>query len=277
MATPDQLLTGVLAAVFVSVALWEQARPQWLAGANAGRRWLTNVSLFVLCTAAAALMFPLRSAAENVTAQLAALPSFGDTAIGSAAHFAMIVLVLDFAYYWGHRLMHARPMLWRIHAIHHTDLDLDLTTNLRHHPAEVLLFSSVVIGVGIFTGASPAEMLAYSIMAFSVQTLAHANVAMPAWLESTLGLVLVTPRNHWLHHSRDESDHHTNFGEVFVFWDHLFRTWSAPSRPAPASFGVREYLAPGHHTLYATLIEPFSAQTDLVARQPCDGESIDRS
>ena len=256
LVAPDFWRGIILTTLFVAIALWENAQPEWRATAPTGRRWSSNLTLYVLCTVIAIAVAPLRAIAFDIVPSVRLLPVLQNGS-AVAVHFAAALLILDLAYYLGHRLLHGWTPLWRLHAVHHTDLDLDITTTLRHHPAEVLFFTAVVAAIGALIGITPGEALAYGMVAFGVQLLAHANVALPGQLTSILGALIVTPAFHRLHHSRDQRECHANFGEVFSFWDRLFGTAATAEGHSAIAFGVDHYLAPRHQRLGWMLLQPF--------------------
>lgn len=256
MLAPGLTYAGVaLAALFVAIAGWEHARPARPPAAATGRRWFANLALYALCEIANTALVPILVAVAATLLPSAPKAELSAGALAVAAHFVMVVLALDLTYYLLHRLVHTVPALWRLHAIHHSDLDLDVTTTVRHHPAEVLVLAGGVVCVGALVGASAAEIAAYGVLMFGVQLLAHANIELPRWIARPLGLVVVTPVFHRLHHSRDAREYNANYGQVLVVWDRLFRT-ASPLRAAPEAFGVGDYLAPRYHTLRGMLLQP---------------------
>jgi sterol desaturase/sphingolipid hydroxylase (fatty acid hydroxylase superfamily) len=242
----------ILAFLFIAAGLWESSWPEWHSAIPAGRRWLVNLSLYALTIGGTIALWPVMARVQPDPI----LPAFPQTPFGAAAHLAAILLVLDLIYYLGHRAVHAVPGLWRFHAVHHTDLDLDVTTSVRHHPGEALLFGAGTGLAGALFGAAPGEVAVYGALAFGVQLVAHANLALPPRLESTLALFLVTPCFHRLHHSRDKRESETNFGQVFSFWDRMFGTVAASRARNPAAFGVTRYLDPRYQNLGWMLLQP---------------------
>lgn len=252
MITPDASIVGaILAVLFVAVALAEQARPRWMPRADATTRWCVNLTLYALSTT---LRLVLPSALAMIAwvglDPIAPPPAHGPW---MWAHVIAAILGMDLASYIVHRLWHEFPWLWRIHAVHHSDIDLDVTTSIRNHPIEFLPLAAVAV-IAFWLGATPAELALYGMLAFAVQLLAHANLALPAWTESAMSRIVVTPHFHHVHHSRDERDFNTNYGEVFVIWDRLFGT-AAPGQ-IPESFGVDGLTAAQDQTISALLLQP---------------------
>jgi sterol desaturase/sphingolipid hydroxylase (fatty acid hydroxylase superfamily) len=242
---------------FAATAFWESRRPDRKEEAAAGQRWFANFSLFALYEGAWLWLAPLLYAATGPWLLHVPYPeAFG-------LRFLILVLALDLATYGMHRLFHASDWLWRVHAVHHTDTDLDISTTVRHHPIEAILMSIVLAGGGAILGATPADIAAYGMIAFAVQLLAHANVALPPRIAAVLAWVVVTPAYHRFHHARDERFCNANYGEVFLIWDRLFGTLAAPSQAilVPAQFGVLAYLAPRFRSLGWMLLQPFLSRS----------------
>src|SRR5262249_13041964 len=131
---------------------------------------------------------------------------------------------LDALAYAQHRLLHRVDVLWRFHAVHHSDPEIDFTTTFRHHPVEAIFNSVVIGGVVLLIGFSPVEIVAYTWVAFVVELIAHANFAIPARFSAIVGRLIVTPEFHQIHHSRENAEANANFGQAFSIWDALFAT-----------------------------------------------------
>jgi sterol desaturase/sphingolipid hydroxylase (fatty acid hydroxylase superfamily) len=244
---------GVAVAVLIAlVGAWEQARPEHPETEPAGPRWRANLTLFALGEGCVLLIRPLMFQAFAVVGVWTVRDGFG-------LHALLIIPALDCADYFVHRLFHRVAWFWRLHAIHHTDTALDVTTALRHHPGEALLDGMFFAAIALFVGASAAEMVVYSVIVFAVQLAAHANVALPCALKRALGGVLVTPGFHRFHHSREQHQSDANYGQVLVLWDRLFGTLAPrEGRTAPVAFGVGEFLAPRFRTVAGMLLQPFA-------------------
>jgi sterol desaturase/sphingolipid hydroxylase (fatty acid hydroxylase superfamily) len=140
---------------------------------------------------------------------------------------AILLLTLIFqslAYYWVHRLMHAVPLTWRFHRVHHADSALDVSSSLRNHPLEILLTVPASVLVILALGAPVSIVVAANSIFIAAAILQHADIALPDRLERALGLFIVTPRLHRLHHSIEARFHESNFGNLITLWDWLFGT-----------------------------------------------------
>lgn len=228
------------------------------------RRWPTNLGLSVLNTLLLRLVFP---AATVGAALWAAAEGWGIFNMWSAPPLAAAVLsiiLLDLAVYAQHRLFHAAPWLWRVHRLHHIDLEVDVTTAGRFHPIEMVLSMLWKNAVVIALGAPAAAVVVFEILLNAAAMFSHARVALPEALDRRLRRVLVTPDMHRIHHSvhRDETD--SNYGFLVSAWDRLFGSYrAAPREPLETmSLGVEGMRSPAATGFFALLTGPFrSART----------------
>ncbi len=256
----------VVAGLFVGAGAAELLWPFRSATPPAGSRWFANVLLGALTYAW--LMIP------SVAGALAAL-RFGDDGpdllgrlgLPDPVHFVVGVLLLDLAGYAMHRLYHRVRWLWRIHAVHHADPYLDITTAIRHHPAEQLLALVVAAALGVVFGVRPNEMLIYGWLAWATQFPGHANIVLPRRLDTVLRRFVVTPSFHHLHHSSLRSETDSNYAAVFSAWDMLFRT--ARSRPreqeAAIVFGLEDISEIQARSVLHQLAHPLLRQGGLTS------------
>jgi sterol desaturase/sphingolipid hydroxylase (fatty acid hydroxylase superfamily) len=175
------------------------------------------------------------------------------------------VVVLDLAIYLQHRLFHAVPVLWRLHRVHHTDLELDVTTGLRFHPVEMLL--SVVFKAGVIAVLGPpvVAVVLFEVLLNAGSLFSHANLRLPAPVDGRLRAVLVTPDMHRVHHSADPTETNSNFGFTFSWWDRLFGTYRRQPKSGHDAMAIGVEGFGGHAvlSLYRLLIQPL-----LNARSP---------
>ncbi|HEY4940705.1 MAG TPA: sterol desaturase family protein [Rhizomicrobium sp.] len=142
-----------------------------------------------------------------------------------------VVFVLDFAWYLTHVSMHKSATLWRYHAMHHSDLAVDVTTTYRQHPVEGLVRYSYLAVFACAIGASPAAFAVYRLWSVFMGQAEHANVKLPQWLDTAISWISMSPTMHKVHHSRDPRFTDTNYSQIFSMWDRIFRTCT------PARFG----------------------------------------
>ena len=226
---------GVFATVLVGMALLEHAfprRPQRLAW----RRWPSNLGLVALSSFLLRLVAPAGAVGVALWAesQGLGLMRLVDVPFWAAAPIA--VLLLDMLIYFQHRVFHAVPILWRLHRVHHADPELDASSGLRFHPVEILL-SLAIKAVAVVALGAPAEaVLVFEVLLNATALFNHANVALPAWLDRPLRLVLVTPDMHRVHHSEIREETDSDFGFCLSCWDRMFGTYIA--EPSKGQLGM---------------------------------------
>jgi sterol desaturase/sphingolipid hydroxylase (fatty acid hydroxylase superfamily) len=242
---PEEAALITLAVVIgslLAVALAELLRPRRRREFPVLRRrlgnmgiWLLNVVLAAFVFAAPATFRPQLEAAFGLT--LPAWP-ITDATLGFVAGF----LLLDLLQYAIHRCQHAVPFLWRLHALHHSDPDVDVTTSVRHHPIEYLIATGIS-WLGVLALGIPAVVVtSHAVTVFAAASLTHGNTRLPEWLERWLQPVFITLDLHLVHHSVAPAEANANFGAVFSIWDRLFGTHSRLPRAEQERivFGVRE-------------------------------------
>ena len=246
--------------VFVLVALWEIAAPRRALRASRAVRWTSNIGIVVLDTVLVRLVFPV--AAAGVAAVVGSLGwgLFNVLAWPVWVEVVLAVVVLDLVIYWQHVMFHAVPGLWRLHMVHHADLDFDLTTGVRFHPFEILL--SMVIKMAAITalGAAPLAVILFEIVLSATSIFNHGNVVLPPVLDRLLRLVVVTPDMHRVHHSTVADETNSNFGFNLPWWDRLFGTYRA--QPAAGhegmTIGLEQFRDPRRQWLWHMLALPFT-------------------
>jgi sterol desaturase/sphingolipid hydroxylase (fatty acid hydroxylase superfamily) len=156
--------------------------------------------------------------------------------------FVVGFLLLDLLQYAVHRCQHAVPFLWRLHALHHSDPDVDVTTSVRHHPIEYLIATGIYWVVVLALGIPAIVVMSHAVTVFAAASITHGNMHLPEWLDRSLQPVLITLDLHLIHHSLSYEEANSNFGAVFSVWDRLFGTYTRLSRAQQERivFGVRE-------------------------------------
>jgi sterol desaturase/sphingolipid hydroxylase (fatty acid hydroxylase superfamily) len=175
------------------------------------------------------------------------------------ANVPLAVMALDLAIYLQHVLFHAVPALWRLHRMHHADLEIDVTTGARFHPIEILLSMGIKLGVIAALGTPAVAVLLFEVLLNATSMFNHSNVAMPAWLDRVLRWIVVTPDMHRVHHSIVVRETNSNFGFNLPWWDRLFGTY----RDQPAAghdgmtIGIEQFRDPVEQRLDRMLTQPF--------------------
>jgi sterol desaturase/sphingolipid hydroxylase (fatty acid hydroxylase superfamily) len=214
------LVFGVVTlAAFTVVALWESSRPLRPAGAHLNQRWLANFGLWVVNHLALYLTVPLLALLTAALVGHLRLGLLNDVAVGLPVQAGIALLALDLTRWAGHLGLHRSALLWRIHQVHHCDLEFDVTVGVRFHPLEALyqaLLSAAVVAV---LGLPLEAVLLAELVFIAHNFFCHANAALPERLERVLCRVVITPDLHRVHHDAEPARAMRNFGTVFSFWD----------------------------------------------------------
>jgi len=225
------LRLGIFAAVFAAMAVCELARPRRPLRAGRWLRWPTNLGMAatatVLVTLTGALAAPLVATGAAVLAARHGWGLLHMIDAPPAVAFVLALVVLDFAIWLQHVASHRIGMLWRLHRMHHADLDFDLTTGIRFHPVEILLSMLWKVACVLALGVPAAAVVAFEAILNACAVFNHANVRLPATLDAALRLLVVTPDMHRVHHSVEPREHHSNYGFNLSVWDRLFGTYTA--------------------------------------------------
>ncbi len=256
---------GTFTVAFLGVSVWESVRPHGALSVPAGLRWRNHGLLLV--AASLFSMVVLRS-----TPVLAAIAVQRGTHgftwlehLPPAATWVLTVLLLDLVKYAVHRLFHSVPLLWRVHQVHHSDPDFDVSTGVRAHPIETVLTQAAALVAILVFRLPPAAVLAAELMACAQSFFQHANASLPTRLEAALRPWLVTPDWHRIHHSMDEADQQHNLGEMFPWWDRLFGTYSSRTTAGEDPFptGLQGFKNASSLRLAAMLATPFKTTVKL--------------
>jgi len=254
---PGLLPALVMLALLTSVAAIELVRPLRARSDATSRRWVGNFSLCFISNGVVVLPTITAFAAAFIS-QLDHRSLLDSLGIPSTMRIVLAIFALDALAYAQHRVLHRIDFLWRFHAVHHSDPEVDVTTTFRHHPVEAIFNAAVIGGVVLAIGFSPVEIAAYTWVSFVVELVAHANFALPRRLEAFLGGFLVTPEFHHLHHSRAIAEASGNFGQALSLWDRLFGT--ATDRSAEErnrlEFGLDEFREAKFHLPHYLLAQP---------------------
>ncbi|MDD2845053.1 MAG: sterol desaturase family protein [Rhodoferax sp.] len=230
MAHEPAIRLGFFVTVFALVALWELLAPRRALTVSKPRRWTSNLGLVVLNTVLLRLLFPL--AAVGMAAFSAA------NGWGLLNHFQvplwlavpLAVMAMDLVIWLQHVMVHAVPLLWRLHRVHHADPDYDLTTGARFHPVEIVLSMLIKVATIAVLGPSVLAVLIFEVLLNAAAMFNHGNIRLPAGVDRVLRWVIVTPDMHRVHHSVEQDETNSNFGFNLPWWDRLFGTYREQPR-----------------------------------------------
>jgi sterol desaturase/sphingolipid hydroxylase (fatty acid hydroxylase superfamily) len=218
---------GLFAAVLLLMAAWEALAPRRRPATARGVRWFSNLALVALDTAAVRLVLPLGAVGAAVLAEYRGWGLFHNVQLPAWVAVVLSVVALDLVIYLQHVLFHAVPLLWRLHMVHHADLDFDVTTGVRFHTLEILLSLGIKLGAVVLLGPPALAVLIFEVLLNATSMFSHGNVRLPARLDRALRLFVVTPEMHRVHHSARPRETNSNFGFNLPWWDYLFGTYRA--------------------------------------------------
>lgn len=237
---------GFFFGVFALVALWETLAPRRVRAVPRLLRWSSNLGLVALNIVILRLLFP--AAAVGVTAFVArqgwGVLNLLDWPLWLEVLTA--VVVLDFIIYLQHVLVHAVPALWRLHRVHHADLDYDVTTGARFHTLEIILSMLIKFAAIVALGPPVVAVIVFEIILNAMAMFNHGNIRLPLPLDRVLRQLLVTPDMHRVHHSVEDNEANSNFGFNLSLWDRLFGTYIDQPREGHTgmTIGIHGYRDP---------------------------------
>ncbi len=268
MSNEPVIRLGFFAGIFGLMAIWEviAARRELITGK--GRRWVGNLSLVALDTLIVRLLFP--TAALGMASMVQDL-EWGVLNVVSVPYWSAVlisIVMLDLAIYLQHVMFHALPALWRLHMVHHADLDLDVTSGSRFHPIEIVLSMFIKLGVIAVLGPPLLGVLIFEVVLNGLAMFNHANARIPLLLDRVLRWIIVTPDMHRVHHSVERPEHNTNFGFNLSCWDRVLGTYR--DQPAKGhegmTIGLKSFRERTWQSLPRLLAMPFFRPTDSSIR-----------
>ena len=262
-STEPLIRLAVFAIVFATMALWELAAPRRRQAFGRAHRWPSNLAIVVLDTVLVRLLFPLSAVALALHAETRGWGLLNHWGAPAWLAAPIAFLLLDFAIYLQHVAFHAVPALWRLHRMHHADLEFDVTTGGRFHPIEIVLSMIIKLAIVAALGVPAVAILVFEVALNATAMFNHSNVRLPAGLEHIVRWLVVTPDMHRVHHSVLVAETNANFGFNLPWWDRLFRTYR--DQPADGheamTIGVAELRNPAELRLDRMLTQPFRGVT----------------
>jgi len=213
--------------IFLAMALWEVLAPRRRLTVGKWGRWGNNLGIIFLDTLMVRVLMPMAAINTALAAQKSGWGLLHSFQVSQGLAMVIGVLFLDMIIYLQHLMFHSVPLLWRLHMVHHADLDIDLTTGLRFHPIEILISLGIKIAAVAVIGPPVAAVLAFEVILNGTAMFNHGNVYMPKGLDRVLRLLVVTPDMHRVHHSVTIRETNSNFGFNFPWWDRIFGTYRA--------------------------------------------------
>jgi sterol desaturase/sphingolipid hydroxylase (fatty acid hydroxylase superfamily) len=252
------VFAGVFALLGIAQSLWPFRRIDALL-----RRWARHLTIVALGTLLVRVAFPLAAIAVAAEVEISGfgilqLPLFDK--VPFALEVLAGVIILDLAIYLQHRIFHRVPWLWRLHRMHHSDTEFELSTAIRFHPIEIALSMLIKILVVVICGIPALAVLLFEILLNATALFSHADISLPARVDRALRRVLVTPDMHRIHHSVIPLETNSNFGFCLSWWDRIFDSYRAQSvrNPADMPIGLERFRETREQALWPLLKQPFT-------------------
>lgn len=224
------LRLGCFGGVLLVMALWEFLAPRRPLSVRKAPRWASNLGLVAVNVVLARFLVPITAVAAAVVAQTRAWGLLHQVDWPSWVEVVLALIAFDLAIYLQHVMFHAVPSLWRLHLVHHADLDFDVTTGLRFHTLEILLSALIKLFVVVGVGPAAVAVVIFEVLLNATSMFNHGNVRISGWLDRLLRWTVVTPDMHRVHHSVIRREANSNFGFNVPWWDFLFGTYRAQPR-----------------------------------------------
>src|SRR5713101_9362329 len=258
---PDEAAVrlGAFIAVFTAMALWEAAAPRRPRSYTRFRRWPSNLAVVALNTAFVRILLPATAVSLALAGERRNWGLLNNLPVPAWMAVVTSVLLLDVAIYLQHVMFHAVPALWRVHRMHHADLDFDVTTGARFHPLEIAISMVIKVAAVAAIGASPQAVVIFEVVLNATSMFNHGNVRIPLAADRRLRWLLVTPDMHRVHHSVIRAETNSNFGFNLSWWDRALGTYRAePERGhLGMTIGLDQFRDPTELRLDRMLLQPW--------------------
>jgi len=266
MSTEIAIRLGFFLGIFVLVAVCEVLAPHRVLTTSKASRWFANIVIIGLNPLSVHLVFPVLPVTMALLATERQWGLLNNVDLPYWVEVGIGVLALDFTIYLQHLLHHAVPVLWRLHMVHHADLDYDLTTGLRFHPLEIVVSMGIKLMMVAALGPSVLTVLIFEVALNATAMFNHSNIDIPLSVDRVLRLFVVTPDMHRVHHSVIIRETNSNYGFNLPWWDRLLGTYK--DQPAKGHtdmvIGLSQFRDPRQLTLPHLLILPFSGDPGRV-------------
>jgi len=250
---------GFFFGIFALVAILEVMAPRRTLTTSKAARWFTNLAVIAINPLSVRLVFPVLPIGIALLAEERHWGLFNNMDLPYWLKVAAAVVILDFSIYLQHVLHHAIPILWRLHMVHHADLDFDVTTGMRFHPIEIVLSMGIKLMAVAALGSPALAVLIFEVALNATSMFNHSNIRIPEKMDRVLRLFIVTPDMHRVHHSVIIRETNSNYGFNLPWWDRLLGTYKdQPERGHDGmTIGLSQFRDPKRLTLPRLLILPF--------------------
>ncbi len=259
LTSEQAIRLGFFIGVFAIVAVFEALAPRRERTMPRRVRWPNNIGLVALNTLLLRVVFPTAAVGVALVAEARGWGLFNFVGAPYWLAVALSVVLLDLAIYLQHVMFHAVPALWRLHRMHHADLDFDVTTGTRFHPIEILLSMLFKLALVAALGPPALGVLVFEVLLNATSMFNHGNLNIPLGVDRVLRWFVVTPDMHRVHHSVVAHETNSNFGFNLPWWDRLFGTYRAQPAAGHAAMtiGIEQFRDAGDLRLDRMLVQPF--------------------
>jgi sterol desaturase/sphingolipid hydroxylase (fatty acid hydroxylase superfamily) len=250
---------GFFLGIFLAVALVEVVDPRRALTTSKASRWFGNIGIVIINTVLLRLIFPAGAVGISIWVQRQGWGLFNNLESPYWLEVILSAVLLDFVIYLQHVMFHAVPTLWRLHMMHHADMDYDVTTGTRFHPIEIILSMVIKAAAIVVLGAPALGVIIFEILLNGTAMFNHGNFFIPLTLDRVLRLFVVTPDMHRVHHSVFPSEANSNFGFNLPWWDRLMGTYRAQPMKGHEgmTIGLNQFRDPSGLTLPWMIVLPF--------------------
>lgn len=254
-----QIRLSFFLGILLIMIIWELIAPRRKNHFSRWQRWPQNIIIVILNRIILWIIFPVAAVALAMECQRLGWGFLNTVSLASWLKVLIAVIFLDMAIYLQHVMVHAVPLLWRLHRVHHTDLDFDVTTASRFHPIEIVFSMLIKFAVIVAIGAPALAVLIFEVLLNGTAMFNHSNIKLPLAVDRIVRYFIVTPDMHRVHHSTIEHEANNNFGFNLSCWDRLFGTYlHQPSKGHEnMDIGVEGFDDIKQQSLWRLLLQPF--------------------
>ncbi len=256
---------GAFLGIFALLAILEALAPRRARAHPRSLRWTGNLGVVVLNTLLVRLLFPVAAVGLALAGEREGWGLLNNLDLPGWLSVLLAVVVLDFIIYLQHVMFHAVPLLWRLHRMHHADLDLDVTSGARFHPVEILISMVIKMAAVVALGPPAVAVVIFEVVLNATAMFNHSNLSIPVPVDRLLRLVVVTPDMHRVHHSVVPDETNSNFGFNLPWWDRLFGTYRAQPAAGHAgmTIGIEAFRSPRDLWLDRMLLQPLKGEAGI--------------
>jgi sterol desaturase/sphingolipid hydroxylase (fatty acid hydroxylase superfamily) len=251
---------GFFAGTLTFVAVWEFIAPRRDLTVSKWIRWANNLGLVFFNSFILRLLFPAAAVGVALSAKNNKWGLFNLVETPDWLAVIASVIIMDLIIYMQHVMVHAVPLLWRLHRVHHADLDYDVTTGSRFHTLEIILSMGIKFAVIVLLGPPIVAVVIFEVMLNALAMFNHGNIALPETADKFLRLMIVTPDMHRVHHSIEDDETNSNFGFNLSLWDYIFGTYRKEPRAGheKMTIGIKDFRDTKQTSwIHSMLIMPF--------------------